>query len=738
MTINLKNIRTNLLNISQSQMAEQLGISQDHVSRLENDPSKIDMGMLEKLSNLTEMTLEDLLKFEDKIEDPILIEDPYLDLKAEVNKFNQYLQNGLDELTESKLLKEIEDKVHNMKKTLSIYGAKPIITFVGPSDAGKSRLINNITGLKALKSNWQPMTSSTIHIKHLEDKPTWMGSDNVMIFKEESPIRSWNHRKYDDETYCEDLKIIRGDYSVLENHCNRNHKGEFDKTVDSAIVYLDSSLLKACDIIDSPGFGTEAELDTQQAMKGMETADIVVFLCQSNGFLKGPDLVFLKEVLRSLPVTLNSNTKKTDLSNLFIVASQAHIIGKKDIQNVLSAASERLIRQVDSHMIKDRFGLSQDEFNEVIKKRFFPYTTDDKSLRAEFNNDLKNILETTFPKIRKNHVNEAINKCTDSTTTFFKFAYERYSNLKNRSDEVKDELVTAKKNKRAFFDKINTGKTKLDTLITQNRLNNFKELREWESKTITVEQIVSIIEDRSYTKKEAKEFLGGNISDLYHAKFTDILKDSTEDFTHAVNKYLDEVEKFIIDINKQAVGSIYIPFDVRGTVLSSLGGIATFGALSMWAASFGNLAGYILVAKGVSLLSALGISVGGTAAAASFVAAIGGPITIGVALALSVFGLMKLAFGGTWKRRLAKELNNILKNEDPILDKYKEQLDCYWNDSHSALIVITDEVKLKYDDYIEDLDEKLKETDVKVLEKYLDDARGAISFFQNIEWTILI
>ena len=47
---------------------------------------------------------------------------------------------------------------------------------------------------------------------------------------------------------------------------------------------------------------------------------------------------------------------------------------------------------------------------------------------------------------------------------------------------------------------------------------------------------------------------------------------------------------------------------------AGLTGLATIGGLAFWASTLGNLGAYILLAKGVSLLAALGISVGGTAA----------------------------------------------------------------------------------------------------------------------------
>ncbi|MFM6395585.1 MAG: DNA-binding protein, partial [Planktothrix sp.] len=102
---------------------------------------------------------------------------------------------------------------------------------------------------------------------------------------------------------------------------------------------------------------------------------------------------------------------------------------------------------------------------------------------------------------------------------------------------------------------------------------------------------------------------------------------------------------------------VSIPFDTKGAFLGGIAGLGAYGALAAWAASLGNLGGYILVAKLVSLLSALGISIGGgTAAVISFVATIGGPLTLGIALSVALASLIFGLFGEAWQSCFAKRL----------------------------------------------------------------------------------
>ncbi|MCY4304486.1 MAG: hypothetical protein OXC62_06870 [Aestuariivita sp.] len=72
--------------------------------------------------------------------------------------------------------------------------------------------------------------------------------------------------------------------------------------------------------------------------------------------------------------------------------------------------------------------------------------------------------------------------------------------------------------------------------------------------------------------------------------------------------------------------------------MAALAGLGTYGALAIWAsivAAGSNLEAYILVAKIVSFVSSIKISVGGTTTAAATVAAIGGLIIIFIALSVT-------------------------------------------------------------------------------------------------------
>ncbi|NGY88018.1 hypothetical protein F6Y05_33855 [Bacillus megaterium] len=153
----------------------------------------------------------------------------------------------------------------------------------------------------------------------------------------------------------------------------------------------------------------------------------------------------------------------------------------------------------------------------------------------------------------------------------------------------------------------------LEEQIKLLKINNQQELRLWEQSVLTKKNLVSMINEHNYNKKNAQEFLPSNVSDLYYAKLQEILRDSTDKIQDQITEFFNELEGITKAITKIQVEGTEIPLDFKGILSGGFAGATVLGALGFWASTVGNLGGYILVAKGVSLLSAVGISVGGTA-----------------------------------------------------------------------------------------------------------------------------
>lgn len=147
---------------------------------------------------------------------------------------------------------------------------------------------------------------------------------------------------------------------------------------------------------------------------------------------------------------------------------------------------------------------------------------------------------------------------------------------------------------------------------------------------------------------------------------------------------------------------------MKGIFAGGLTSVTAYGALAIWAASLGNLGAHIFVAKGVSLLAAMGISVGGTAVGISAISLIGGPVVVAIGIAILMI------FGSSWEERLAK---NIIKEYDKKngLGQFKNAIEKYWDDTKSAFIKAVNNLRDSYVKYLDDLGEKVKIDDSQIM-----------------------
>jgi len=718
------------LNLTQLELANQLGVSQETISRLEKNPTNMSIELFLKLCQVANMQPNEILN-NFKLAKPEALETPdvYKEVSLKKRTLQYYVNPKRIEYSKDTELHKAVKQIDDLYSLVSIYGSKPLVALLGPSDAGKSTLINSITGLDTLLSQWTPTTSATVYLKHIDDKPDWL-NENVCIFRAESKDKGWNFRNIEDRVYCESLKLVSGDYSILETYCNRN-SGVVNKEVDSAVVYLDTPILKACDIVDLPGFGTEELNDTIQSQRAREHADAVIFLCQSNSFFnKREDVIFLKEVIRNLASSSNSNIPL--LSNLFVVASQAHIV-EDSLPKVLDRGREAVSSQMSSDVIKQFFGVSKREFDEALSKRFFSYSLERKNLREAFELDLVNFLGTTLPEERDGKLDRAISEFKDRASQLFSNEIKQHEQILADREAAKKAFIEKLANKGLAINDIRLKQKHLVTFIETAKAKDIEKLREWKTANVTESKLVSLINEKGYDKKKAQEYLASNVSDMYYAKLQEILRESTEQTQVKITEFFNDVEKISNDITKVSIGNVAVPFDFKGAVAGGLAGASVFGALGLWAATVGNLGGYILVAKGVSLLSALGISVGGTAAAASFVSLIGGPITIGIGIALGVYALVKFIFGEGWKDRLAKDLIKAFEKEN-VLQSYESTIVKYWSDTITALDTVVGSIIQSIDDQLDHLRTVIDSNDPSVIENRIAKLGELERFFKEIPW----
>ena len=722
---NLKNFRENYLKLTQAELAELIGVRQDRISRLEQNLDSISLEELVILSKKTGKSLDEITNYKKNVINKLEVKDSWSKVRYIKNTVVNYIK---DYSPKNNL--NYENKIENLRRDIEGIARKPRIVFSGKSDSGKSTMINGLLGKEKMPTNWTPTTSIIVYVKDILDRPAYM-EEELWIFKK-GKDKEWDDTRLYDEKYCREWKVAGGNAEMLSQYGIRKGE-EYNKDIGSAVLFIDSPILKNCDILDIPGITAGIESDNIAASQAKLKADVLVYLSQASGFLQTEDANYLKEALEVLPpLEKTEGTGLSPMSNLFVVATHAHhVIPRTDLKKICDSGCNRFTKTLPESFWERYSNNSKKLFSEKdLRKRFFTYTTDIEDLREDFEKELKNTIEN-LPKLLENKIFNLAKDYAENEASEMKKEIEKYEKLINKKEESFKTLEEIKKNepKRKFLLEENNRnvKNKIFDLDSETK----KKFREDFNQMLTEENIVKIIDRRGYKNKKADlEELGSYISSEVQDIYRKNLEKTTEKFKDTMDEYLVETQKSLELANNSNNMNINLDFDFKSAFIGGLAGAATLGGLAFWASTLGNLGAYILVAKGVSVLSALGISIaGGTATATAFVASIGGPITLGIAAALLVGVAIWGLFSDSWKKKIAKKIIEEVKKS---VTKYEDAITQYWLDTENGFDIAKDKMEEEWQKYINNLENELYNYDINKLKENLRNAKEVKDFFTNI------
>ena len=721
----LKDFREDYLKLTQAELAELIGVRQDRISRLEQNLDTISLEELVVLSKKTGKSLDEITNYKRDIPNKLEVKDSW----NKVRYIKSTIINYIKDYSPKNNL-NYESKIGELRKNIEAIARKPRIVFSGKSDSGKSTLINALLGKEKMPTNWTPTTSIIVYVKDILDRPAYM-EEELWIFKK-GKNEEWDDTRLYDEKYCREWKIAGGNAEMLSQYGVRKGE-EYNKDIGSAVLFIDSPILKNCDILDIPGITAGIDSDNIAASQAKLKADVLVYLSQASGFLQTEDANYLKEALEVLPpLEKIEGTGLSPMSNLFVVATHAHHINPRtDLKKICDSGCDRFTNTLPESFWKRYSNNSKKLFSEKdLRKRFFTYTTDIEDLREDFEKELKNTIEN-LPKLLENEVFNLTKEYAKSESSEMKREIENYEKLINKREDCSKLLEEIKKNepKRKFSLEENNRNVKnrifdLDTETKRKFKEDFNQM-------LTEENIIKIIDKRGYKNKKADlEELGSYISSEIQDIYRKNLEKTTEKFKDTMDEYLVETQKSLELANNSNNMNINLDFDFKSAFIGGLAGAATLGGLAFWASTLGNLGAYILVAKGVSVLSALGISIaGGTATATAFVASIGGPITLGIAAALLVGVAIWGFFSDSWKKKIAKKIIEEIKKSVP---KYEDAITQYWLDTENGFDIAKNKMEEEWEKYINNLENELYNYDINKLKENLRNAKEVKDFFINI------
>ena len=721
---NLKDFRENYLKLTQNELAELMSVRQDRISRLEQNLDTISLEELVVLAKKTGKSLDEIANYKKDIPHELTISDSWDKVRYIKNTIINYIRDFFPK-NNQKYINKIED----LRKNIEGITRKPRIVFSGKSDSGKSTMINALIGKEKMPTNWTPTTSIIVYVKDILERPDYI-EDELWIFRK-GKNTEWDDTRLYDEKYCREWKIASGNAEILSQYGVR--KGhDYNKDVGSAVLFVDSPILRNCDILDIPGITAGIESDNIAANQAQLKADVLVYLSQASGFLQIEDANYLKEALEVLsPLEETEGTSLSPMSNLFIVATHAHHINPRtDLKNICDSGCDRFADTVADSFWKRYSHNSKEIFTKKdLRKRFFTYAIDIEDLRENFEKELKNTIEN-LPKLLEKKVFNITKDYIKNESEKMSKEVQKYEGLINEREHYSKLLEEIKKNepKRKFLLEENNRNVKSKIFDLDNETK--QKFKEDCNQILTEENIVKIIDEREYkNKKNDLEKLGSYISSEVQDVYRKNLEKTTEKFKNIMDEYLLKTQKSF-EIDNFNNMNIRLDFDFKSAFIGGLAGVATLGGLAFWASTLGNLGAYILVAKGVSVLSALGISIaGGTATATAFVASIGGPITLGIAAAILVgLAIWGIFSGSSWKKKIAKK---IIKEFNKNIYKYDNAITQYWSDTESGFNVAKDKMEEEWQNYINNLEKELYHSDVNELKETLKNAKEVETFFLN-------
>ena len=745
MNINFRQYREQQ-GMSQEEVASRLRISVDNVRLGEKFPAKVSMGLAMKWLQVLGVDLATAMSEETPPLPGIEPGFPYAELYRRLNLLNQYINETppLDKFefpTNPKL-----PLPHDVLTQIQDYYQKPNVVLTGGFDTGKSHLANSLLGSKNLPESYQPATKLITIIRHLGNRPHWFNSD-VWIIDEDFWLDK--HDKHtidlkllDNRKHCEKHRLYSGSFDILEKY--GVHKYDNNKTEiagHTAIVYLDSPLLKACNLIDLPGYSDqpdEISKDVDKANSATQIADILIYTSLAKGHINGQDMDRLTNLLRLLPTPENECQNFPTLGNLFIVATHAEpSISNTALPNILNDASTRLYNRLDETAIQRRREATNREIIlDDVRKQFFTFWTERPDRCQRLFDELTKLLTEYFPESIQCRVDREINAIKNDNKKQYAEQVEQYQQTLANIEESRNLLKEAEANEPARQKDMQQKRNYVRKRIKELGEDTKKAFQKYAESIINVNSIEQTIRKKYNNKKEAQEYVAGYLVDLLQSNLESSISTNSEKLKAEIDDYLEGYPELKLT-TKDGI-KVSIPFDTKGAFLGGIAGLGAYGALAAWAAGLGNLGGYILVAKLVSLLSALGISIGGgTAAVISFIAVIGGPIVLGIALAAGLASLIFGLFGEAWQSRLAKQIVKYFEEQD-ICGKLLTGNKQYWQDTATAFDQGAEAVETAWKENLEHQRELVSpDTQSRErIEEIIKKLEVLRDFFADIPWTI--
>jgi len=617
-----------------------------------------------------------------------------------VSKARNIVTELSHEYLQSLNLNDSFDQIENSLKSMN---RKPVIGFFGHFDAGKSTLINTVINQNVLPTKYQPATCVVNLLMHVDDKPSSIFGVVALFRKGFQPHMIHNKQLVDKHL------IEEGDATILDRLGVHNHDDSIPNDAYIAIVFSTADILRCVWLLDTPGdLNSSDESDTEKALGGVELADGIVFISNHTGFFKDSDLGFAANIIRQRPPIKGSGATE----HLIFIQSHCHSeISDEDIRTVGQTAFKRLKKQLDNLIfnswIEDGY-IKIAPSPEQLTARVQPFWRENEGFSSQtlFKiQEMVKYLDSHQEKIVEGSIKRTIEQLSLTLSGAVDTLQNRKQDTVKRMREVENQDARF----RAESEKLVTEFKELIASCRIRKSTDIDSMKDFFRVKTSVEGLTELIKETYSDKKEAQSEIGNYISQLLSAKLESLLKTSGKAISHDVDGLLMKWQRAASFKQKSEINTDVgnLDFDVsafnsRAAFIGGFAGLGSLGAMSLYVSTIAsNLGAYILVGKAAGVLVGLGL-VGSVTTVTSFVAAIGGPITIGIALAAAIGYVMYRLVGGSWQKSLAKKVAEAIRKEN-VWGNIEKPIVSFWNNTETAMTAGLKELILQTDDYLESL-----------------------------------
>ena len=685
--MDLKSFREDKLKITQSAFAELIGVEQSSISRWEKNPNSITLPVVQKILEKTGVSYEELTGWKKPIPKHLDVNNTWEKANFTKCTLSDYISTALGD-------KNLPDEykkayVEDLNNVITANLVKPKVAIVGRSDTGKSTLINALLGTDKMPTSWTPTTSIAVYIKHVADKPAFIEEDAWVFANQVGAECLWDERKLNDESYCRSWKIAAGGVEILHSFGTRQGEN-YNKEAGSAVVFIDAPVLKTCDIVDLPGFGTETESDDDITFATAQKADVVLYLSQANGFMRIEDITYLKRNISELPTweKKGENSLKP-LSNLFVIASQAHTVNsgnRVQLEKILDVGCANLIKTLPNEYWANRKKLSGYDYADngfkELRSRFFAYI-DSPDICSPFNNALTEILES-LPAIKNERTKAFVKSYVELRKPNLINELHKYEGIVRERDKYVTLLSEIEKNELSRTQDNDKRKKGVRDEIARLSSESIDEFSEYMAATINTDALVRLMKDRGIKNTKGDiEVFWSYLQSMIQERCETILAEKSEILSEKTKEYITSYAKNISYPFEN--NSIDVDFDAGWAFASAiLTGVARF--------LFGS---------------------------------------IGIVIGLLIAGGLGLVFGGGWEKSVAEKIVAHF-DENDFSEKFRDRIRQYWQQTEEAFDKAAAELENEWDTYVRNLRDTVNGYDIQEIQHRIASLNYLSDFFKNI------